>query len=124
MCLGHVYVEGILRGLKSEKRERMFVDTGSTFSIVPRKLAEELGIQTAAWRESVVLADGSVKEFDVGLGYLVVQGRGTVAKILLGEIDELVLGTETLETLGFMVDPVKGTVEPSRAWAARAPTRM
>jgi len=52
------------------------------------------------------------------------KGRGTVAKMLLSDVDEPVLGTETLETLGLMVDPVRGTVEPSRAWAARAPSRM
>ena len=122
--MGHVYVEVVLRGLKAERLSRMFVDTGSTFSIIPRKMADELGVQTAAWKENVVLADGSVKEFDVCWGHLQLKGQGTVAKMLLSEVDEPVLGTETLETLGLMVDPVRGTVEPSRAWAARAPTRM
>jgi predicted aspartyl protease len=124
MSLGHVYVEVVLRGLKAERSSRMFVDTGSTFSIIPRKMADELGVQTAAWKENVVLADGSVKEFDVCWSHLQLKGRGTVAKMLLSEVDEPVLGTETLETLGLMVDPVRGTVEPSRAWAARAPSRM
>lgn len=122
--MGHVYVEATMKGLKTERLHKMFVDTGSTFSILPRKMAEELGVQTAAWRERVVLADGSIREFDVGWGYLEVLGRGTVAKILLSDVDEPVLGTETLETLGFRVDPVTGKVEPSRAWAARAPTRV
>ena len=122
--MGHVYVEALLRGLKAESRQRMFVDTGSTFSLLPRKAAEELGVQTAAWKESVILADGSARQFDVGWGYLEIQGRGTVAKILLSDVDEPVLGTETLETLGLKVDPVAGRVEPSRAWAARAPTRL
>jgi predicted aspartyl protease len=70
------------------------------------------------------LADGIVKELDVGWGFLEVEGRGTVAKILLSDVDEPVLGAEALETLGLRVDAVKGIVEPSGAWAARAPTRL
>jgi len=122
--LGHVYVESLLRGMSAEKTAKVFVDTGSTFSIIPAKLGEELGVQRAPWREKVSLADGSVKELEVAFMYLEVLGRGTVAKVLLSEVDEPALGVETLETLGLKVDPVAGKVEPSRSWKARAPSRM
>jgi len=110
--------------MSAEKTAKVFVDTGSTFSIIPAKLGEELGVQRAPWREKVSLADGSVKELEVAFMYLEVLGRGTVAKVLLSEVDEPALGVETLETLGLKVDPVAGKVEPSRSWKARAPSRM
>jgi len=122
--LGHIYVESILRGVSGEKKAKLFVDTGSTFSIIPENFGEELGVQKAPWREKVSLADGGVREFDVGFIHLEVLGRDTVAKVLLSEVDEPALGVETLETLGLRVDPVVGRVEPSRSWKARAPSRI
>ena len=110
--------------MSGKKTAKVFVDTGSTFSIIPVKLGEELGVQRAPWKEKVSLADGSVKEFEVALVYLEVLERGTVAKVLLSEVDEPALGMETLETLGLRVDPVAGKVEPSRGWKARAPSRI
>jgi len=122
--LGHVYAESLLRGVTAEKKAKLFVDTGSTFSMIPANLGEELGVQRASWREKVPLADGSVKEIEVAFIYLEVLERSTVAKVLLSEVDEPALGVETLETLGLKVDPVAGKVEPSRSWKARAPSRM
>lgn len=122
--MGHIYVESLLRGVTGEETAKVFVDTGSTFSMIPMKLGEALGVQKAPWKEKVSLADGSLKEFDVAFMYLEVLGRGTVAKVLLSEVDEPALGVETLETLGLKVDPVTGTVEPSRGWKARAPSRI
>jgi len=122
--MGHVYVEALLRGLRGERKVSIFVDTGSTFSIMPYEMAEEIGVQKAPWREKVSLADGSIKEFETGFTYLQTLGRETVAKILLSDVEELALGVETLETLGLRVDPDTGKVEPSRGWKARAPSRI
>lgn len=122
--MGHVYVESLLRGSKKEERMRVFVDTGSTFSILPYEIAGDLGVHKAPWNEAVTLADGSLKEFEVAFIYLEVLGRGTVAKVLLSEADEPALGVETLETLGLRVDPTTGKVEASRGWKARAPSRI
>ena len=122
--MGHVYAESLLRGLKKEEKVKLFVDTGSTFSIVPYELAERLGAHKTPWKEKVSLADGSVKEFEVASIYLEILGRGTVAKVLLSEVEEPALGIETLETLGLRVDPVTGKIKPSRSWKARAPSRV
>lgn len=122
--MGHVYAESLLRGTTREEKVKMFVDTGSTFSILPYKLAESIGAQRALWREKVSLADGNVKEFEVAFAYMEVLGRGTVAKVLLSDVEEPALGVETLETLGLRVDPVLGRIEPARGWAARAPSRV
>jgi len=122
--MGHVYAESLLRGLKGEEKVKMFVDTESTFSIIPYELAERLGADNTPWKEKVSLADGSVKEFEVASIYLEILGRGTVAKILLSEVEEPALGIETLETLGLRFDPATGKIEPSRSWKARVPSRV
>jgi len=122
--VGHVYVEGLLKGLKAERKVKIFVDTGSTFTILPYRMADEIGVQKAPWRERVSLADGSVKDFETAFTCLKILGRETVAKVLLSDVEEPALGVETLETLGLRVDPVTGRVEPSRSWKARAPSRI
>lgn len=82
--------------------------------ILPYGMADEIGVQKTPWKEKVTLANGSVKEFETAFTFLEILGRETVAKVLLSDIKEPALGTETLETLGLRVDPVTGKIEPSR----------
>lgn len=95
--MGHVYVDVLLRDLKAEKKTKFFVGIDSTFSIIPYKMADEIGVQKAPWREKVSLANGSVMEFKTAFTYLYVMGRETVAKILLSNVKESALGVETSE---------------------------
>lgn len=66
--------------------------------------------------------DRRVAEFEVGFAYLEILERRTLAKILLGDFEEPIIGVETLETMGLRVDTVTGEVQPSRGWTARAPS--
>jgi hypothetical protein len=45
--MDHVYVEALLKGVKAERGARTFVDTGSTFSIIPYEMAEDIGVYKA-----------------------------------------------------------------------------
>ncbi len=101
----------------------MFVDTGSTFSMLPQALAQELGvIRLSGWKQTIELADGNLREYPVAIGDIEVIGRKSVGeRFLIAEVSEPVLGGLTLEALGLAVDPATGKVKPSRSWQARGP---
>ena len=121
--MGHVYVDSIIQGKDGSKKVTMFVGTGSTFSMLPQALAQELGvIQLPGWKQTIELADGNLKEYPVAIGNIEVVGRRSIGeRFLIAEVSEPVLGVLTLEALGLAVDPVTGEVKPSRSWQARGP---
>ena len=55
----------------------------------------------------------------VGVALVRIDGREAPATILIGAVEEPILGVETLEALGLAVDPSSGTLKPSRAYAVR-----
>ncbi|MGD0092558.1 MAG: retroviral-like aspartic protease family protein [Planctomycetota bacterium] len=116
--MGHVYHQAGLYAQKARK-VRMFVDTGSTFSIIPRALADSLGITYAGIKHRVQLADGrhiTMKAATLGFRVL---GRDVPSTVLVGKVDEPILGVETLEALGLAVDPRSGKLKKTRSWTLR-----
>lgn len=90
----------------------VLVDTGSTFTTVPRTALDRLGI-TPERREPFEAADSRVVECDVGEARVRVQGRETTTPIIFGEPGEpILLGAVTLEQLLLAVDPVRQILVP------------
>jgi len=74
------------------------------------RIAEELQLLVIG-RRSVATAKG-VAELDECLGVVEVMGRKAYTHILVSDdIDTVLIGAVTLETLGFEVDPVTGRAE-------------
>jgi predicted aspartyl protease len=48
-----------------------------------------------------------------------VDGREAPTTVLVGRVEEPILGVETLEALGLAVDPAKKRLSPSRPYAVR-----
>jgi predicted aspartyl protease len=48
-----------------------------------------------------------------------IDGREAPTTVLVGKVDEPILGVEALEALGLVVDPVKKRLSPSRPYAVR-----
>jgi len=96
----------------------MLVDTGATFSVIPRRLARALGIRP---RRSVRvrLADGRRVRLGADVAIIQIDGREAPATLLVGDVDEAILGVEALEALGLVVDPRKRRLTPSRPYAVR-----
>jgi clan AA aspartic protease len=115
----HVYTEVELKGVKAEKKVRMFVDTGATRTVIPYKLASEIGSTASGMKERVKYADGDIREVDTANAGIKVLDREIVELILLDDVEEPILGVYTLEALGLKVDPEKGKIEPSRSWTIR-----
>ena len=88
------------------------VDTGATYSLLPRDIADQLGIMAAGQR-SFQLADDSIVNYDVGEARLRLQGDElTVLVVLAPEGTPPLLGATALELFGLAADPVNQRLIP------------
>ncbi len=88
------------------------VDTGSTFTAVPRELLQRLGVQPTR-RQRFRIASGEVVENDVGDAMVRLAGLQGATPIIFGEPGEpTLLGAVTLEAFLLAVDPVHETLVP------------
>ena len=97
------------------------VDTGSTFSMLPSSLLHRLGIAPTRTRR-LLLADGSVQEYQTGMAYFEVDGIDGEAMVVFGPDDVHLLGATTLETLLFVVDPINRRLIPEVGLLLRGTT--
>jgi len=88
------------------------VDTGATYTVVPRDVLERLGI-TPQFRRRFRLADGRVVELDMAVVAIRLEGQTLPTICVFGEegMDAL-LGAVTLEEFGLGVDPVNQRLVP------------
>ena len=104
--------------MNPQQRERsgeveLPVDSGATFTVVPKALVEQIGLSEEAVRQ-LRTADGRQLERRQGLAYIDIEGHAATVPVILGdEGDSPVLGVTTLEILGLAFDPVKGELKPS-----------
>jgi len=93
---GSVEVEGV-------------VDTGAMYSVIPRKILEELEVKPLERRK--FRAFGGYIERDIGEVGIELMGRRRTVTVIMGEEEDItVLGVTALEAFGLEVDPVKGTL--------------
>jgi len=116
--MGHIYQNVRLRGEKTAT-VRMLVDTGATYSVIPPRLARTLGIKRPRRSVSVRLANGRRIRLGADLAIVKINGREAPTTILVGKVDEPILGVEALGALGLVVDPGKKRLSPSRPYAIR-----
>jgi predicted aspartyl protease len=103
---------------ESETLEAL-VDTGSTFTTVPRPILERLGVVPFA-RARLRLANGQIAEQDIGEVLAEIDGlhRRTVVCVF-GEPDAPpLIGAQTLETFLLGVDPDQRRLVPIEVWWA------
>lgn len=83
------------------------VDTGAFMMSVPGSLLRELGV-TPSFTENVQMADGAVRNMDVGHIWLRLNGREiTTYAVFNDDYTTILLGSLGLETLRMAVDPVR-----------------
>jgi clan AA aspartic protease len=102
-------------GVTSDKSQQIefMVDTGSFYTILPPETFNELGIEPRH-RIRAVTADNRSRSIDLGSAEIEVQDR--TAPVLVGRmpVPAPLLGASALEALGFKVNPVDETLEPTR----------
>ena len=90
------------------------VDTGATYSLIPRPVLEELDVE-ARGRVYAELADGRVIAYEMGEARLSINGETVTTNVLFAhEGEEPLIGVVTLEEMRLAVDPVAGELVPVR----------
>ena len=98
------------------------VDTGSTYTWIPRPLLNRLGIPPTDFRR-LQMADGRVIEREAGLALITVRDRTVATLCIFGDAESMpLLCAVSLEELGLAADPVQRRLVPVIGYAlASAP---
>jgi predicted aspartyl protease len=104
-------------GVGASEHERfqpveVLVDTGGTYTVLPRAFLEELGVVPHT-RAPFVIADGSEIEFEIGWARIRIDGQEERSLVVFG--DAALLGAFTLEALRLAPDPVGRRLIPDPA---------
>lgn len=93
-------------------RLRFLVDSGAIYSVVPRPVLRRLGIRPRTTR-SFILADGTTSKRRLGQALIRFNGQEGASPVIFGEKgDSTLLGSVSLEALGFILDPMKRELRP------------
>ncbi|MBI4498428.1 MAG: retroviral-like aspartic protease family protein [Chloroflexi bacterium] len=88
------------------------VDTGSSYTWVPRAVLERLGVK-ASFRMEFETADGRIIERDVAETQIRVDGRTRTRLVVFGDEGTTpLLGADTLQGCGLAADPVRHRLIP------------
>lgn len=103
--MGLMQVQVTISAKRSMKMGAL-IDTGATFSVIPEKIAQAIGLETSR-RYAVTLADNRKKRLLAGLAAIKIDGREAPAVVLVIPEGKPLIGAETLEALGLAIDPRK-----------------
>ncbi|WP_420435410.1 aspartyl protease family protein [Candidatus Poriferisocius sp.] len=99
-------------GGRSLETEAM-VDTGATYTTLPRRKLQELGIEPIA-RRRFLLADGKPVDMEVGQAWIEIDGESVVTVVAFGADNApALLGAYTLEGLALAADPTSQRLVPT-----------
>jgi len=112
--LGRVFAKVIVCAFDKSKCVEVegLVNTGATLTVIPRSIAEELGIRVI--RRDVVETGAGLVEVDRGLAYISIASREVVTEVWVSDtVSRVLVGATTLEMMSLKVDPRTGKLEPS-----------
>ena len=105
---------GNQQGTRFEDIE-VIVDTGATFTAIPRALLQDLEVPVARSAQSR-LADGSTAPVDIGWTMIRIEGQTFPTRVTFAEENQpSLLGVVTLEEALLAVDPVGQQLVPVEA---------
>lgn len=114
--MGHVRVK--IRIANPNRRDQaieldnVLVDTGATWTVIPRPIAEELGLEVLG-KKKVRTANGEI-DVDHSYAFIEYEGRQTVSDVMITDTyDGVLLGVFTLEGMALAVDPKSGRLVDS-----------
>ena len=121
--MGHFNVNARLTGPTGISNiVELFVDTGATFIVLPRTIAEHLGLR-ATRTCTVELPGGREEEWPVAELRIAIQNREAPSLCLIVESGRPLLGMVPLESLRLAVDPVGQRLVPTKAFVMLSPRR-
>jgi len=104
----------IRKGYGSKKwiEERLLVDSGAIYTVIPCEELRQLGI-VAHSEEEFELVNGEGIRRKVGDAHYEYKGRKGSAPVVFGEKgDSKLLGILTIEALGLVLDPLRRELKP------------
>jgi clan AA aspartic protease len=108
-------------GTQSRQVEAL-VDTGATYTWVPRPLLDDLTHQPT-FRQPLRLANGTIIERDAGEAVVEIDGARRTTVVIFGDPgSEALLGAVTLEEFSLAPDPVARRLVPVVALLMQLPT--
>jgi predicted aspartyl protease len=108
--MGHIFVGAKFRGKDVLEVDRILVDIGASFTVMPLNLAEKYFIETP-FEVELKLGDGRIVKAKMFVAEVEIEGRRGPLRIMAFKDAMPVIGVDTLETLGLRVDPSTGRVE-------------
>ena len=98
------------------RRTEAIVDSGASYSVIPARLLNELGIQPKR-SDVFMLADGTRHEEVIGEARVAVNGRDAVTPVVFGSDEALpLLGAVTMQELNLVVDTKGERLVPGVAY--------
>lgn len=98
---------------------RLLIDSGAVYSVLPQRVWRVLGIKAKRTVE-FDLADGTVIKRGVGQANFIIDGLDAISPVVLGAADdEPLLDAVTLESMGFVLNPLSRKLQPMRMMLAR-----
>jgi len=90
----------------------LLVDSGAVYSVVPKTILRRLGVKPHSKR-TFTLADGTQITRQVGDLIFKFDGQQGASPVIFGEKgDSSLLGTVSIEALGFILDPIRRELRP------------
>jgi predicted aspartyl protease len=115
--MGLTYVHARLRksdGRGPSRDVRFLVDSGAIYSVLPAEIWRALRLKPKRQVE-FTLADGTPIIRGVSECRFEIRGEAATSPVVLGEEEDgALLGAVTLETLGFMLNPLTREILPMR----------
>lgn len=103
---------------KKKVSSEFLVDTGAAYTVVPKKMAEKLGLKPIR-TQKFSLADGTIVQRKLSSAIVKIDGNEAASTVVIGQKDDSpLLGVVTLEGMGLMVDPFKRRLRPMRLMLA------
>jgi len=95
------------------------VDTGATFTIVPRQVFENLQLTVTGKRK--VRTASNMETLEESFVAVEIKGDQTVTLILISNtLEKILIGVITLESLALTVNPTTGKLEEAETYLLRA----
>ena len=112
--MGLTQIAGTVRGPSGEDTLDFLVDSGATYTILPRYAWKHLGLIPQRTLK-FSLADATKMTRDISECYIEIAGGKGHTPVVLGKAgDEAILGVVTLEQFGLILNPFTRTLQPMR----------
>jgi clan AA aspartic protease len=115
--MDHIQVDAVIKNPFTGRSisVKAIVNTSTMLSVIPRRVADKLQLPVIGRRR--VATTKGVAELDECVGIVEVMGRKAYSHILVSDdINVVLIGAVTLETLGLEVDPATGRLKESKTY--------